>query len=130
MGLVKNLSLFCEITKGELSNPVLESITEQGVLGLEEVPASAIDAMYKVFLNGSWVGVHNDPGDLVRKLKGLRASAQLGSELAITLDTTLREVRFATDGGRCQRPLFVVQENRLLIRKRHVRCGARVLGMG
>jgi len=126
-GLVKNLSLQCEVTKGVESISVSTAVQEQGLILLEEVSAEDVERReggretYKVFVNGAWVGVHRDPKDLVRVLKGMRADQLISREVGITLDAVLKEVRISTDFGRCQRPLFVVEDNRLRIRKRHIR---------
>ncbi len=40
--------------------------------------------------------------------------------MGIVHDIALQELRLYTDFGRCSRPLFVVEDGRLLIRKQHI----------
>ena len=74
----------------------------------------------KVFVNGNWVGTHNNPDDLLRSIKELRRTYQIPKEISIVRDIMNKEIRFYTDAGRVQRPLFIVDEGKLLIRKGHI----------
>ena len=74
----------------------------------------------KVFVNGNWVGTHNNPDDLLKSIKQLRRSYEIPKEISIVRDITNKEIRFYTDAGRVQRPLFIVENGQLLIRKKHI----------
>lgn len=87
----------------------------------EHVSCKDIASTTKIFVNGNWVGVHNDPDDLVNKLKNLRRCLDIDPEVAIIRDIKEREVRIYTDYGRICRPLFIVKEDqRLAIKKSHI----------
>ena len=120
-GLVKNMSLMAHVTRGVDSTPALATIEDHGLLKLDEISPEAVARAYKVFLNGQWVGVIPQPQQLVRVLRDFRRQGVLDMEVAVTLDSELREVRINTDAGRCLRPLFVVEDRSLRIRKRHIR---------
>ena len=94
--------------------PSLEAIDdfldEWGTEPLEEVSASVVPAATKVFLNGSWVGVHRDPASLVATLRAMRRQVDINTEVGIVHDVALGEVRLHTDAGRCCRPLFIVED--------------------
>jgi DNA-directed RNA polymerase II subunit RPB2 len=122
VGLVKNLSLMAHVSVGVPVNQVLEFLDEWGTDPLEHVSCKAIAKTTKVFVNGSWVGVHNDPDDLVKNLVSLRRRCDIDAEVAIVNDIKGREVRIHTDLGRICRPLFVVgKDQRLAIKKHHIR---------
>jgi DNA-directed RNA polymerase II subunit RPB2 len=74
----------------------------------------------KVFVNGRWVGTHNNADDLVHSIKALRRSLEIPKEISIVRDITNKEVRFFTDSGRVQRPLFIVRDSQILLRKEHI----------
>ena len=74
----------------------------------------------KVFVNGNWVGTHNNPDDLLKSIKQLRRSYEIPKEISIVRDITNKEIRFYTDAGRVQRPLFIVENGQLLLRKKHI----------
>ncbi len=45
----------------------------------------------------------------------------VNTEVGVVRDTRLKELRLYTDYGRCSRPLFIVEKQRLLIKKSDVR---------
>lgn len=114
-GLVKNFALMSHISVGSNSYIVIELLEECGLEGLEEVSPSAIAGATKVLVNGSWVGVHRSPDDLMSTLKYLRRSGELSSEIGIVRDLREKEIRINTDAGRACRPLFIVEKGVLKI---------------
>ena len=73
-----------------------------------------------MFVNGVWVGVHRDPANLVKTIKKLRRKDDISPEVSVVRDIRERELRLYTDAGRVCRPLFIVENQQLAIRKRHV----------
>lgn len=45
----------------------------------------------------------------------------MNTEVGVVRDIRLKELRLYTDYGRCSRPLFIVEKQRLLIKKEDVR---------
>ena len=117
VGLVKNLALMAYISVGSSSGPILEFLDEWATENLEEVQPSVIPKHTKVFVNGVWIGVHRDPEMLVRTLRDLRRAVDIQEEVSIVHDIRLQEVRLYTDSGRVCRPLFIVEDQRLLVKK-------------
>ena len=123
------------VSVGCAQAPVQDFLDEWGTEGLEEVSASVVPSATKVFLNGSWVGVHRDPASLVATLRAMRRQVDINTEVGIVHDVGLQELRLYTDAGRCCRPLFVVEDDqegggtggggRLKLRKEHVNSLAR-----
>ena len=98
-GLVKNLSLMTHVTVGSPSEPVLELLDEWSMDNLEEASITSIAESTKVFLNGSWVGIHRDADGLVETLRNMRREDALAPELSVVRDVSEREVRLYTDQG-------------------------------
>jgi len=119
-GLVKNLSLMALVSVGSPSAPILEFLEEWTMENLEEISPSVIPHSTKIFVNGVWVGIHRDPADLVRTLRELRRKVDITTEVGVVHDIRLQELRLYTDYGRCIRPLFIVEDQRLKIRKRNI----------
>lgn len=113
-GLVKNLALMSHVSVGASSAAVVELLEECGLEGLEEVSPLAIADAAKVFVNGSWVGVHRAPSDLISTLRGLRRAGELQKDTSVVHDLQKKEVRIGTDAGRACRPLFVVSQGVIL----------------
>ena len=45
----------------------------------------------------------------------------MNTEVGVVRDISLNELRLYTDYGRCSRPLFIVENQRLLIKKSDIR---------
>jgi len=109
------------ISVGSAQEPVLEFLEEWSVENLEEIQPSAIPASTKIFVNGAWVGIHHDPDDLVKTLRSLRRSEDISAEVSVVRDIQAKELRIYCDPGRCCRPIFIVEDQKLKIRKSHIR---------
>ncbi|KAI0052523.1 DNA-dependent RNA polymerase II second largest subunit [Auriscalpium vulgare] len=119
-GLVKNLALMATISVGSTSGPIIDFLEEWGLESLEE-NAHSSSLTTKVFVNGVWMGVHRDPANLIETLKKLRRKDDVHPEVSIVRDIRERELRLYTDPGRVCRPLFVVENQSLVLHKKHVR---------
>ncbi|RUS20720.1 hypothetical protein BC937DRAFT_94527 [Endogone sp. FLAS-F59071] len=119
-GLVKNLALMSYISVGSAAAPIIEFLGEWTMENLEELSASNIPDATKIFVNGVWVGIHRDPAELVRTLKELRRCVDISPEVSVVRDIREKELRLYTDAGRCCRPLFIVEKQKLLIKKDHI----------
>ncbi|CAA0816195.1 DNA-directed RNA polymerase II subunit 2 [Striga hermonthica] len=119
-GLVKNLALMVYITVGSAANPILEFLEEWTTESFEEISPAVIPQSTKVFVNGTWIGIHRNPELLVRTLRQLRRRVDVNTEVGIIRDIRLKELRLYTDYGRCSRPLFIVEKQKLLIKKNDI----------
>jgi len=123
VGLVKNLALMAYISVGSAQGPIIEFLEEWSTENLEEIsPATLADqSSTKIFLNGNWVGIHREPERLVKTLRSLRRCVDIDSEVSVVRDIKDRELRLYTDAGRICRPLFIVEDQQLIIKKSHIR---------
>jgi DNA-directed RNA polymerase II subunit RPB2 len=119
-GLVKNLAMMSYISVGTNSGPVLDVLDDLSTEKLHEIPAGVISQSTKVFVNGTWVGIHRTPDELVKQLRQLRRSADINADVSIVRDVRERELKIYTDSGRICRPLFIVENNRLKLKKIHI----------
>ncbi|KAF2297688.1 hypothetical protein GH714_002249 [Hevea brasiliensis] len=125
-GLVKNLALMVYITVGSAAYPILEFLEEWGTENFEEISPVVIPQATKIFVNGCWVGIHRNPDMLVKTLRRLRRRlcsfihmVDVNTEVGLVRDIRLKELRIYTDYG-CSRPLFIVEKQRLLIKKKDI----------
>lgn len=116
-GLVKNLSLMAYISVGKSSNQIIAILEELGVERLEE-----IEYIYgtKILVNGAWIGVTSDPVRIVQILKKFRRHGEIDSEISIIFDIKENEIKINSDAGRPCRPLFIVENNELLVNKQDI----------
>lgn len=122
VGLVKNLALMAYITTGTAQVPVMEFLEEFSTENLTDILPSVIAEpnTCKIFVNGNWVGIHRDPKALVDTFRSLRRMVDIDAEVSIVRDISQKEVRIYTDAGRICRPLFVVQDQQLAIKRQHI----------
>jgi len=121
VGLVKNLALMSYISVGSQPSPILEFLEEWSMENLEEIAPSAISDATKIFVNGSWVGIHREPDLLMNTLRKLRRQMDIiVSEVSMVRDIRDREIRIYTDAGRICRPLLIVENQKLLLKKRDI----------
>lgn len=122
VGLVKNMALMAYITTGTSQVPVMEFLEEFSTENLTDILPSVIaePSTCKIFVNGNWVGIHRDPKQLVHTFRSLRRMIDIDAEVSIVRDITESEVRIYTDAGRICRPLFIVNDMELAIKKRHI----------
>ncbi|CAD7936998.1 unnamed protein product [Amoebophrya sp. A25] len=122
VGLVKNISLMCNITIGCPSSVLEDFLREWGVEDLEDVLPTEIKGYCKVFLNGMWIGVHSQQAQLFKRLLASKRRLDFESEVSIVTDLNSREIKIFTDAGRAMRPLYVVDEKSqtLAIRRQHI----------
>ena len=119
-GLVKNLALMACISVGSIAAPVIEFLEEWGLESLEEHSHSFAPST-KIFVNGVWIGLHRDPANLVKTLKKLRRKDDISPEISVVRDIREKELRVYTDAGRVCRPLFIVENQHLILQKKHIR---------
>lgn len=121
VGLVKNLALMSYISVGSQPSPILEFLEEWSMDNIEEIAPSAIAEATKIFVNGCWVGIHREPEVLISTLKKLRRQMDIVvSEVSMVRDIRDREIRIYTDAGRICRPLLIVENQKLLLKRNHI----------
>lgn len=120
-GLVKNLALMSYISVGSDSGTVIEPLQDFGTESLEEIRPADVKDAYKIFVNGAWMGIHRDVSELERHLRGFRRRGLFKPEVSIVRDIEEREIRIYTDPGRICRPLYIVENSRVKVKKSHIR---------
>ena len=86
-----------------IKNSGLIPLTEIGDSEEKKVKFESIKDYGKVFINGNWLGLHEDIPSLVKKLRSLRRLAVINIETSISYNIFDNEMRIYTDGGRCSR---------------------------
>ncbi len=122
-GLVKNLTLVSCVSVGEMDASALIQHLETEDSQFESLimlSPSQIKGKTKIFVNGSWVGVHESADDLVSHLKEQRRRGLLPKDFSVVRDIVNKEIRIFTDEGRIYRPLYIVDRNRLALSQNDV----------
>jgi DNA-directed RNA polymerase II subunit RPB2 len=117
IGIVKNLAMQTHITIQTSDYPIRIALTALGVKDLSETLPNEIWQSTKVFVNGDWVGVVPDKHAkrLHDQLKLLKRHGIIVPYISCTWYIDWREIQIKTDGGRYSRPLYIVEDEKLLI---------------
>lgn len=116
VGVVKNLSLSSNLTIYSNPEPIIDFLSDfDYVQQIDNLEPSKIQNQTKVFINGDWLFITEEPFKIVDFLKSLRKEIKIDIETSIFFDLDTNEIKIYTDGGRCIRPLFIVDNNKLNI---------------
>ena len=118
VGIVKNLSYMTHITVPSnsigLYDYILPLITSINIL--YDKPKELYDKV-KVFINGSWVGITNQPLELYNNLKEKKYKGIINIYTSIIFDYKLQEIKICNDAGRLTRPLLKIKNNKIIYTK-------------
>ncbi len=125
VGLVKSLALMGNVTIAMPSQiHILRNILDQNVQKLQDVSPDKFKDYTKVFLNGEWLGLTDEPKMLYNKLKSMKYNGELdrhtGISHEIRSEVEAHELKIYCDGGRMIRPVIRVQDNELLLKQEHI----------
>jgi len=107
IGLHKHLSISTAITNGFSSYPIIKWIRANTPLKLlTECGPSALASSTKVFVNGNWVGVLDNPIHTTNMLKLFRRNGIIPVYTSISFSYEANIIYIYTDSGRLSRPIF------------------------
>ena len=116
VGIVKNLAYMTHITIYSDSLPLYEYIMPN-VVPIDSITSQDMYKKVKVFINGAWVGISNEPQDLYLMLKDKKYKGIINIYTSIIFDYKMKEIRVCNDSGRLTRPLLRVKDKNILITK-------------
>lgn len=113
VGLVKNLAIMTYVTSASCSLNIRECLQKYGVIHTSnplEIGGNAL-----IVVNGDIVGFHTDPFKLMENVKNLKLQGGINIYTSVCWKHNLNEIHICTEGGRCVRPLFVVNDNKAVV---------------
>ena len=116
IGVVKNISYMCHITIPTNSNSLYEYVTPY-ILSVNDTTPENLNGKVKVFVNGCWLGITEDPIKLFTDMKDKKYRGIINIYTSIIFDIKMLEIRICNDGGRLTRPVLRVRDNKALITK-------------
>jgi len=121
VGIKKHFTCLAQVTTGSPSEPIKRALDDAGLIPLSDIHPRLLYKQTKVFLNGRWVGVHADPPRLVEWIRLLRRNGLINIFTSISWKIKEDTIFVLTDGGRCTRPLYILEDNKTLITEKIVR---------
>ena len=112
VGLVKNMSLNANISIGSNSDGIKKILGGLGVVTFEPANIDMFSKNTCIIVNGNIYGYHTNPVHLYQTLKSMKQSSTINIYTSIVWNIYKNEINICTEGGRCLRPLFVVENNK------------------
>lgn len=122
-GLVKNLALMVDISEGYDDRKLIDLLIE---LGVKPIRSDANITSSRIYVNGNLIGVTEDPQRLIDEVRTRRRDGTLAipseksQEINIRFNESLNAVNVNCDEGRIRRPLFIVDDGKILLTKKHL----------
>lgn len=114
IGIVKNISYLSHITIPTNSSSLYEYV-QPFIKRLEDTSPEDMNGKAKVFVNGAWIGITEQPLDLYNEMKEKKYKGIINIYTSIVFDYKLYEIRICNDGGRLTRPLLRIKDNNVII---------------
>jgi len=123
-GLHKHMAISTRVTSGGSAAPMITWMrTKTTMKLLPEANTRTIAAFSKVFVNGQWIGVLDNPIETIAMFKLHRRAGLMPSYNSISFKYDTREIYIYTDAGRLTRPLYYIRNgtpsynNKAIIKK-------------
>jgi DNA-directed RNA polymerase II subunit RPB2 len=119
VGCVKHFSLISTATI--MSNDqynILRKLVLKKITNLQDLSFLEIRKMFKVFLNGEWLGCTSEPVKLVDEFMDMKRKNTIDRQnTSVAPDYTNGEIRIYCDTGRFVRPIMRVKNNEIQVTK-------------
>jgi len=122
VGVTKHLSLVGSVTimSEDLYN-VLRDLVKSNVQNILDIQIDSLREKTKVFLNGEWLGVIDEPLEFVKKLNQMKMKGDLDRQMVSIIPSySENEVKIYCDSGRFYRPVIKVENNVIKLTKAHL----------
>ena len=107
VGLHKHMSISTKITNGFSSLPLIKWLRANTPLKLiQECSPKMLATSTKLFINGNWIGIIENPIENVNTLKLFRRNGIIPIYASISFSFETNIVYIYTDGGRLTRPVY------------------------
>ena len=114
VGVVKNLSYMTHVTIHSNSLPIYDYVKPH-IIPIQNLTPKELFNKTKVFVNGNWIGISENPLELYQNLKDKKYKGIINVYTSIVFDYKFNEIRVCNDAGRLTRPLLRVRDNNILV---------------
>ena len=116
IGVVKNISYMAHITIPTNSTSLYEYV-KPFLVSVNDTNSENLYKKVKVFVNGCWLGITENPIDLYSDMKDKKYKGIINIYTSVIFDFKMLEIRICNDGGRLTRPVLKVKNNRAIINR-------------
>jgi DNA-directed RNA polymerase II subunit RPB2 len=113
IGLHKHMSISTYITSGSSSYPIIKWLRINTPMRIIlECSPEQLGSNTKILVNGNWIGVIDNPLELVKLLKLYRRNGIIPIYTSISFDFKNNELYIYSDAGRLSRPVYYIEDNK------------------
>ena len=120
VGLVKNISIISTITIASNSTNVYNYLKTFGIQEITMQNIHEFNSFTRVFVNGNIAGIHKDPKTLYENMISYKRQGIINIHTGISWDIFKDVINISTEAGRCVRPVYIVDNNELVLNKQHI----------
>lgn len=121
IGLHKHMSITTYITSGFSGFPLIKWLRIHTPMKvLSECSPEYLASNTKIFVNGNWIGVLENPIEMVSLLKLYRRNGIIPTFTSITFDYEHNEILIYTDSGRLSRPIYYINNGKVSFNRKEV----------
>jgi DNA-directed RNA polymerase II subunit RPB2 len=121
IGLHKHMAISAYITSGSSSHPIIKWLRmNTPMLLLLECDPEKLGISSKILVNGNWIGVIDEPLELVNLLKLYRRNGIIPTYTSISFDYKRNEIYIYTDSGRLTRPIYYVENGKFSFERKEI----------
>jgi DNA-directed RNA polymerase beta subunit len=120
VGLVKNMSMICNISIAANSTSLREMLESTDIVLFDGENPHIFANKTKVIVNGDIIGVHEEPQNLITKLRFWKRKGIINVYTSIYWNVYRNEIWVCTEAGRCLRPVIIVDNNRLRLTRDNI----------
>ena len=120
IGLHKHLSIGCFVSTNVSIKQVLKLLKKFNITYLNETKPKYISNMTKIFVNGCWIGVYNEPKKLYYTLKIYRRLGLIPFHISLNWNILNNVFNIYSDSGRLIRPLYYIENNNVSYNKDYI----------
>jgi DNA-directed RNA polymerase II subunit RPB2 len=116
IGVVKNISYLTHVTIPSNSELIYDLIEPQ-IIPIDDKKPTELFNKVKVFVNGNWIGITNEPYELFMYLKEKKHCGILNIYTSVIFDYQNQEIKVCNEAGRLTRPILRVKNKNVLLTK-------------
>jgi DNA-directed RNA polymerase II subunit RPB2 len=124
IGLTKHLTMIGSITIMSKDQYVLlKNYIVDKVQDITSVPYYKLRSndIYKVFLNGDWLGITSKYIELYNDMNSMKSSGHFDRKnVSIVIDHEEFEIKIYCESGRLYRPVLKIKDNEIILKKKHI----------
>ena len=121
IGLHKHMAISTLISSGFTGAPLVRWLRAKTSMKLlQECDSHYLSLNTKIWLNGTWIGVINNPLETVKLLKMFRRNGMVPYQTSISFKFQDNELQIFTDSGRLLRPIYYLEEGKASFQRKNI----------